>query len=58
MHEIADSSTSYAIALFAMFYAHIDQIVSWGGFVLLIVRLIADGPRAYKTLKDKLHGEK
>lgn len=52
-----DWYSSYVLSLFLMFYGSLDNIVSWGGFVLLIIRLIADGPRAYRTLKDYVNGK-
>lgn len=56
-HLFWDWWSSYCLAFFLLFYDQLDTIVSWGGFVLLIVRLVADGPRAYKTLKDYLRGK-
>jgi hypothetical protein len=54
MHYVLEGVTSYVIAFFLMFVSHVDSIVSWGGLILLFVRLIADGPRAYEVMKDKL----
>lgn len=52
-----DWYSSYTLSLFLMFTTALPDVVSWGGFVLLIVRLIADGPRAYRVLKDKFGGK-
>lgn len=57
LHQFWDLYSSYTLSLFLMFYGSLDNIVSWGGFVLLIIRLIADGPRAYRTLKDYFNGK-
>lgn len=54
MEQIRDAITSYLIAVGMLFCSNIDQIVTWGGFVLLVVRLIADVPRAYRTLNKAL----
>lgn len=53
-----DGYSSYVLGAFLMLFGNIDSIVSWGGFILLIVRLIADGPRAWRTIKDwRKHGK-
>jgi hypothetical protein len=58
LYYIWDSYMSYVLALFLLFYDNIDQVVSWGGFILLIVRLIADGPRAARTIKEWINGKR
>jgi hypothetical protein len=55
--DIWDTWASYCLSVFLLFYDQLDTIVSAGGFVLLVVRLLADGPRAYKTLKDYINGK-
>lgn len=57
LHIFWDWYSSYALSLFLMFYGQLDDIVSVGGFILLIIRLIADGPRAYRTLKGYFNGK-
>lgn len=57
LHDFWDWWASYTLSIFLLFYDQLDTIVSVGGFVLLIIRLIADGPRAYKTLKDYFNGK-
>lgn len=57
LHQFWDWWSSYTLSAFLLFYDKLDSIVSVGGFVLLIIRLIADGPRAYKTLKDYFNGK-
>ncbi len=57
LHEFWDWYASYVLSLFLLFYDRLDSVVSIGGFVLLIIRLIADGPRAYRTLKDYYNGK-
>jgi hypothetical protein len=52
MHDFLEAGTSYIVAVWAILYTNIDSIVSWGGLLLLFIRLIADAPRAYKVLKD------
>ncbi len=57
VQQFWDWWSSYTLSIALLFWDKLDSIVSAGGFVLLIIRLIADGPRAYRTLKDYLHGK-
>jgi hypothetical protein len=58
LHVFWDWYASYALAFFLLFYDNVDSIVSWGGFILLMVRLIADGPRAWRTIKEWKNGKR
>jgi len=51
MNEWLDAMMSYTIALFTLLYANTDMILSIGGLVLLVIRLLADTPRAIRTIK-------
>ena len=51
MHEILDSITSYVVAFGLLLSSNLDSFLSWGGLLLLVIRLIADGPRAWKNIK-------
>lgn len=62
LHMTFGAYVSYGLGIFLTFYGHfqamLPDIVSWGGFILLIVRLIADGPRAGRTIKEWINGKK
>jgi hypothetical protein len=52
LDQIWDTVLSYLVALGTIILGNMDSIVSWGGFLLLIVRLIADVPRAYNQIRS------
>jgi hypothetical protein len=51
MDHFLDSVLSYVIAFVLMFASHVNELVQWGGLILLVVRLIADAPRALEAIK-------
>lgn len=60
MHDFLDSTTSYAAGvsgalLSAQWHNVGSEVLFWGSLLLLVVRLIADIPRAYKTITKKMH---
>ena len=52
MHELLDSITSYVVALGLLLSSNLDSFLSWGGLLLLVIRLVTDGPRAWKNIKE------
>ena len=54
MQEVLDSMFSYVIALGALLMSNSDHILTVGGLVLLVLRLMADAPRAYNNVKGWL----
>lgn len=60
MHDFLDSVTSYAAGvsgavLSTQWHDIGSEVLFWGSLILLVVRLIADTPRAYKALTKKRH---
>jgi len=60
MHDFLDSVTSYTAgvsgAVLSMNWHTVgSEVLLWGSLLLLAVRLIADVPRAYRTLTKKRH---
>lgn len=53
MREFLDALYSYAVVLFSLIVANHEVIVAVGGLFLLMVRLVVDVPRAYKTIRNK-----
>lgn len=51
MNEALDGVTSYLVALFLIITSNMDHLTLWGGLLLFVVRMIADGPRAFKQIK-------
>lgn len=51
MNDLWDASMSYVLAFVALMYTNSDVILQVGGLILLVVRLIADAPRAWATVK-------
>lgn len=51
MNNWLDAAVSYVVAAVAMLYTNTDMILSIGGLILLVVRLLADAPRAIRTVK-------
>lgn len=51
MHDVWDALSAYLAACVIMLAAHTESILSWGGLLLLCVRLIADVPRALRELR-------
>lgn len=51
MHDLLDSVTSYIVAFGLVIASNTDSILAWGGIALLVIRLIADTPRAWKNIK-------
>lgn len=56
MHNVIDAMTSYLIALGVMLSQSSDSILTIGGLVLLVIRLVADAPRAWKNVKRWRNG--
>lgn len=54
MQHYLDGVASYGLAFFMMIYGASDQILAIGGLVLLLVRIVADGPRAIRNVKGWL----
>ncbi len=52
MHEILDSFTSYLVAFGLLISSNTDTILTWGGLALLVIRLVADAPRAWKNIRS------
>lgn len=51
MQDVLEGITSYIVA-FGLLIAHnTDSILAWGGIALLVIRLIADTPRAWANIK-------
>ena len=51
MHELLDSLTSYGVAFVVLLNTNSDTILAFGGMALLLVRFIADAPRAWSNIK-------
>lgn len=51
MSDFIEGASSYIIVLMALVVSQADSILTWGGLLLLCVRLIADLPRAWAVLK-------
>ena len=51
MHDFIDGLTSYAVAFVVLLSTNSDTILAFGGMALLVIRFIADAPRAWKNIK-------
>lgn len=51
MQALSDSLTSYAVVFVILLSANSDTILAFGGMALLVIRFIADAPRAWKNIK-------
>lgn len=58
MTEMLEAATSYLAALFMLLWASSDEILQAGGLLLLVVRLIADAPRAVTAIKSGVESVK
>lgn len=51
MNDFVETGTSYVVAFGALLADNGDQILTFGGMALLVIRLIADAPRAWANVK-------
>lgn len=51
MNDFVETTTSYAVALGVMIASNSEGILTYGGLLLLVIRLIADAPRAWANIR-------
>lgn len=51
MHDMIDMTSSYVIGFMLLLSQNSDTILAFGGMVLLVIRFIADAPRAWKNIR-------